>query len=629
MPKKTISDLITTSPQWNVPSKRELDTIEAGKTSGFVRSHLEGLRRIQIEAKTKISGKAAGIFQSFELKFDNSGQPLAAAHDIALVVRARGIRHAFESKVKTTYRVWFHQLLSGAEHTSQHQFTIDPRVDNDYLESDEETELDGDEQDKVDDDDDKGDREDDDDDEIEDGDEGDDEDEEDDDDDGDREDDDDDDDDEENDEDDRSPRIERRDESRAPLNVARTSHPSPLPPASRVGTQALPSRDPEPSRMPPSMSVHPSVDYARQHGLEVKPEAVHMQVNPDFLVAFLDYADRRTERIFRPMMREMRLGMKALRRESSALARDSRMNARRAEANSSRQIRLAHRRAAQAEQRLRELSELNQKHYENFQLIAQQGWTAFRNSMDREAQTFVMQREYDKALLGQQLMFERSTDRTGAAGGIMSSALPMGAALASAWFSNKGNKGMADLFATLAKAFAPKALPDDEGDEEDENDEGDDDEGDVIDTKYSEKEANVHSNSSNGHARSSSTNGASPNTSKFDERRQAIETPAIYYCRKLLGTMDEGQTERVRKILPVTAWVAINEAAGATLEEAALTSLVTLKTMVEANPLIVVQVQNELNNEQKRILMQLYQIASGSKPKPRGMPKRPSASTSS
>lgn len=621
MPKKPVlSDVVACHPHWELPSPKELGTIEVGKTLAFLRKHFEGLRKIALEAK------AEGTFQTFDLARSSDGEPIASLKELSTLVRARGLRHAFDNKAKTTYRVWVTYTPSGTERVAQHQFTIDPDVDNDYLESDDE-EGDDDDADDLGDDADKDESEEDDegsedDDDLEERDEEAEEEEE-----------TDEDDDEDEDEEDEEPRRTHRRDERPPLTATRTPHPSPLPPASRVGTQALPPREPEPIRMPPSMSIHPSVDYARQQGLEVKPEAMHMQVNPDFLVAFLDYADRRTERVFAPMMREMRLGMKALRRESSALARDSRLNARRSEANATRQIRMAHKRASLAERRLSELSELNQKHYENFQMIAQQGWTAFRNSMDREAQTFVMQREYDKALLGQQLMFERSTDRQGAAGGIMSSALPMGAALASAWFSNKGNEGMAKLFAMLAKAFAPKALQDDDEEDDDEDDDDDDleQDDDVIDTKYSERQSEApngqpRSNGANGHA---PTNGASNSQSKFDERRASIETPAIHYCRKLLSVMDEKTTERVRKILPVTAWVAINEAANATLEEAAIASLVTLKTMIESNPMVVVTVQNELNSEQKRILLQLYQIASGAKPKPRGMPKRPSASAAS
>lgn len=630
MPKKTIlSDVVSCSPSWELPTARELEAIDTGRTLSFVREHAEGLRRIQIESKNKIQGHPEGVFQTFELASSSDGSPIANLKEIAALVRARGIRHAFDNKAKTTYRVWFHYTPGGVERAAQHQFTIDPKIDNDYLEIEEE--LDGDEQDVEEDAEFDPDEEPDhDDDEDEEDEESDDEDEE--------------EDEEDEDEDEREeerPRVAHRDVHRdRPMTPTR--QPSPLPPSSRMGTHALPPRvEAEPVKLPPSMTPHPSIDYQRQHGVEVKPEEIHMQVNPDFLVAVLDYADRRTERMFAPIMRELRLGMKVIRRESSALARDSRLNARRAEANATRMTRIAHARAAKAEEKLLAQAELNTRHYENFQIIAQQGWTAFRNSMDREAQTYVMQREYDKALLGQQLMFERGTDRTGAAGGIMTTALPIGAAIASGVFRKRGDNDTADLFAMLAKLLAPKALPDDDDDDDDAGDLGDDNEGDddVIDTKYSEKNGGT-SNGSNGasgpngaHAtgRPNCANGASAPTNseaqaKFDDRRLSIETPAIYRCRKLLASMDAGQIERVRKILPVTAWTAINEAANATLEEAALASMVTLKTMIESNPMVAIQVRNELNSEQNQILMQLVQIAMGVRPKPRGMPRRPSAS---
>jgi hypothetical protein len=588
-----LSDLIVSTPAWPFPTKDELLNVDAGKTVGFIRRNLRELRKIQVEAIARPDCPASGVFQTFELEYDGDGHPRAGLIDIARIVRARGIRHAYDNKWKITYRIF---TISKTGFTAQHRFTVDPTIDPDYLETEIE---DGDVDDDLDQAEEDVDEE-----EQEEGDEV-----------GDEEDEDEDEDEEEEEDDEPPPRAQP---------IAAPRQPSPFPPGRpRFDTPAPQAARPAvPQALPPSMSVHPSVDYARQGGMEVRPEAMHLQVNPDFIMAVVEAADLRAERMLRPMMKEFRLGFRSLRREATALARDSRLNARRAEANAIRQITKAHERAEKAETKLYETSELNQKHYENFQLIAQHGWTAFRNAMDREAQTYVMQREYDRAIVGQHLMFERGTDRTSAASGIMTSALPIAMAVGAGLFRRKGDEATAKLFDFLAQTFSPtRALEDDDEDEEQDEDDDDLQTSDVIDAKASEK---ANGASSNGQPKPNA-NGQS----KFDERRMAAEMPAIYNTRKLMQSFSAEQIERLRKILPATAWNAIEEAASSTLEEAALTSIVTLKTIIESKPMVIPAVMGELDDGQKQRIMLLLQIASGQRPsKPRGMPKRPSATPS-
>ncbi len=256
----------------------------------------------------------------------------------------------------------------------------------------------------------------------------------------------------------------------------------------------------------------------------------------------------------------------------------------------------------QLEERFIKTCELNYSSYENFQLIAQQGWTAFRNSMEKEAETYVRMREYDRALLGQQLDVAHNTNRTSATGSMLEYGAPVALAIGAAVMRKRGDEETATLLSKMAQGFMPGGGGDDDEEEEEEEE--------VIDAQPSSGEAGPApgSNGSNGHS-----------------RWEVSATPAILGTRMLLESLSEAQVKQLQGILPKSAWDAILAAANAQIEQAAIANMAIVKGVVWTDLTLVTRVNSVLDTKQRNVLLKLVRLADGVKPKGRGIPRRPQA----
>ena len=575
--KRTPAELVVSSPEWQVPSREQLEEIETGHVLNHVRKYHEGLRLIRVEVMDS-DKQTKGTIQRFELSIGDDGSPIMAANHVAQLIRARGIRYAVDEDRKTQFRVWLNGKSSTTrEWTQQFRFTVDPQITEDYQDA-----ADDDEQENEDDG-------------------------------GDPEDDDDDEEDEEE-GDDEGEEQDVEDDVRHATRI----HAIPRPPTVGYG-QRTPPQPPQPTHgeiryptaearnLPPTHSLHPTVDIARAQGVDVKPENMQVQLNPDFMIALMNVGEERMARMISPLMKEMRLGMQTIRRESSRLAKESRMNARMVSRTAVMQQRESQKRQDKLEERFIRTCELNYSSYENFQLIAQQGWTAFRNSMEKESETYVRMREYDRALLGQQILTERSSDRTSATGSMLQYGAPIALTVGAGFMRKRGDEDTAKMMEKVALLLAPRG-----GDDDDEEEEGEEE---VIDAQPT---GNPTSQQQQQARPSSGANGAG-------QRWELSTMPAILGARAFLESLSPEQFKSLQETWPKSAWDAMLGAANAQIEQSAVASLAIVATMVGTDPAIQIATYNQIDPQQKTVLLKLFQIGAGAKPRGRGIPRRPQA----
>lgn len=568
MARQTPLSHLKSSPQIELPTLERLKDVDPAHLLRKIKSSHNGLRKIQVEAlglQDPTTNESVGVFQSFTLD-TKSNAPILSPSVLATLVKYIGEEYSRMRKVKITFRVFLLGVSdAGRDWQQQIRFTVDPTM----LEDEQTEEEEEDEEDEDEDDDEDGD--------------------------GDDEEDEDEEEDEEEEEDDMidSDVVEREPAIR-PTVVPAAAAPRPTP----IHQQAMQRRE-----LPPTMTRHPAVDVANEMGLPVQAGA--MQFNPDFVVALVENSQVNTMRMVHGMLRESRRTMSSFRKNCASIMREHRRQMRETNRDAIEQRKLANDRSEKLENQLIEITRLNAQHYENFQLIAQHGWTAFRNAMDTESEYNGRIREYERAMLGQQLMFAQDQNRVttvSAAGGWMKSILPMGLAVTATVMRKRGDTDLADLFATLAKNMSQVS------DDEEEID--DEDEGDVIDATETAREAQPEPETKDPRAHTNGhTNG------------KAL-TPAIDAARDLRKSLSDAQASQLRKAT-INGFDALEEAANASVEASAIASLAKLDGFIRADAAVQNKVMKILDAVQQLKVMELVRLVQQNAP--RRAPPRPAA----
>ncbi len=376
-----------------------------------------------------------------------------------------------------------------------------------------------------------------------------------------------------------------------------------------------------PSRLPAAVQVSPVVAEAQRMGLPTS-SMTPIQVNPDFIVDIISESQAAAVKFFQAAGQENRRILRTMRRECTALAREARRTMKAVTDDAISQRRVANDHAQKLGQQLIDTTELNASHYENFQKIAQQGWTAFRHSMETEMAQFERMREYERTIYGERIARaeEAASAPVGppAWPGLLNRAIPGALGVAAAVMAERGNAGMANLLGNLANLLTPKQPLDEEDYEND-------------DEEYEEEEPQRRTRRSSSNGRYQAPSAPHPNASEAapssppsaptpppDETVRAA--PTRDGARELFASLTPDQVVKLREKMPRGAWEAFEEAANARSESTARASVAKLDALVRNDQLAQAAVLSVLKPDQSAKLFALIQ----QRPR-RTAPPRPSA----
>jgi len=371
------------------------------------------------------------------------------------------------------------------------------------------------------------------------------------------------------------------------------------------------------SRLPASVQVSPAVAEAQRMGLPM--QGTPIQVNPDFIVQIISESQSAAVQFFKAAGQENRRILRTMRRECTALAREARRTMKAVTDDALEQRRIANSHAEKLGQQLIDTTELNASHYENFQKIAQQGWTAFRHSMETEMAQFERMREYERTIYGERIARAEEAAAVpigpSAGWGVVNRAIPAALGIAASVMAEKGNTGMANLLGNLANLLMPKPSLD-EDDYDDEDDEEYDDE---------PPRRRARRASGNGHAAPPAAETAAPPPSSPPPAKDDTTRPAPTRdgTRDLFQSLTPDQVIKLREKMPRGAWEAFEDAANARSESTAKAAVARLDSLVRNDQVAQASVLSILKPEQSAKLFEMIQ-----KPHRRATPPRPTASAS-